>query len=293
MLVWIRKLVYAIFFVMVGVLLVVVTRLWWPLHNQAYDAMRSVYLWQTQSSIQKDKLYKSSHFVVAYPATDKAYAQMVSRDAEHIYGPVTSYMGYKPPAKTLIILEPNEAAIRKAFNWGQGEDAVGVYYQGVIRLLIPDAWIQGNFAVVQETFDASGPMAHEFTHLLLDYQTHGNFPHWYTEGLAQFEDERITGYEWIQSSNNLLTQPLYTISQLTGSFYHLANQALAYREALAMVTYLHTQYGQHTLQFLDHTLAQGYSFQKGLSHFGLTYASLYQKSMQWVKQHPLKWGALD
>jgi len=54
---------------------------------------------------------------------------------------------------------------------------MGVYWSGVIRILSPDEWLDEVPSRGREVlFSQQGPIAHEYIHLLVDYQTRGNYP---------------------------------------------------------------------------------------------------------------------
>ncbi len=65
----------------------------------------------------------------------------------------------------------------------------GSIWAGLIRVLSPRAWM-GDTPVSQQqqVFQSQGPVADEYTHLLVDYKTGGNYTLWLTEGLAQYAE---------------------------------------------------------------------------------------------------------
>ncbi len=113
-------------------------------------------------------------------------------------------------------------------------DVLGAYAGGVIWLLPPSAFLRAG-AGLAAAYDATGPVVHELTHLA-DNLTAGRLPPiWLDEGLAAYEDWRLTGYVWVQAHSGF-GGPTYNWQQLSGpGFYHLPDQALAFRQALAAV----------------------------------------------------------
>jgi hypothetical protein len=239
-----------------------------------------------------DRRLTSPHFVLLYPPGEGAQARLVLATAERDYPEVTRDLGYTPAGRALLVLDPTEAAMRLAFGWSPAEDALGAYYAGTVHILAPDQWLWGlRGRALARAFAEEGPVAHELTHLVLDEETAGNFPAWYTEGLAQYEERRLTGYEWVEPDNNLLTRPLYGPRELAGSFYSLPDQALAYREALSLVTYLARRYGGlAALRRLDAHLAWGEPFALALYDVtGRSFGELYRGWRAWVRAHPRPW----
>ncbi len=113
-----------------------------------------------------------------------------------------------------------------------GAAPLGYYQGGVIWLLDPGAFLPDGPGL-SEVYGRRGPVVHELTHEADAVVSGGTVPRWFDEGLAQYEDWRLTGYVWLQS-NDTFTQPPYTWRQLDGgAFGNLPNQALAYRQALA------------------------------------------------------------
>ncbi|MBC7325023.1 MAG: hypothetical protein H5T99_06890, partial [Moorella sp. (in: Bacteria)] len=164
-------------------------------HTLAYGLVRQMATgqaaWQTRNWLEAD----SAHFRLRYRPEDAALASLVLENAEDVYGPVAGLLAYEPAGKTLIILHPDRQSLARQFGWAASESAMGVYWGGVIRLLSPYDWIASRDPEeIAAVFTSSGPVAHEFTHLLVDARARGNYPRWLTEGIAQFVEKQLTGF---------------------------------------------------------------------------------------------------
>ncbi|NLB18697.1 MAG: hypothetical protein GX825_08225, partial [Syntrophomonadaceae bacterium] len=155
----------------------------------------------------------------------------------------------------LLVLYPDSETLARSFGWDKDERAMGVYYGGTIRLLNPDEWItEGD---KRRTFINEGPMAHEFAHLLVDYVTRGNYPRWYTEGVAQYVEKQITGFEFSRPLQyNLQSAGLYNFASLDKEFDQL-DQTVAYWECLQAVELIVEEYGEDRIFEILRLLGQG------------------------------------
>ncbi|MHB8946354.1 MAG: peptidase MA family metallohydrolase [Bacillota bacterium] len=256
-------------------------------YDQLRDRGKAVALARTRGFMKLE----SQHFTLEYEAPDAGVAPMVLRTAESFYGPVTRDLGYTPTGKVTLILYPDREELSNSFGWASAQDAMGVYYTGVIRVLSPRVWTGTDDPVKMERlFRKNGPIAHELTHYVLDYRTAGNYPRWFTEGLAQYEENRLTGFVWIEPES-AFDQNLYTLSDLTGRFDRLDNQALAYREAFSLVSFISERYGPSRLNAIVDDLASGTDFDHVLKqHLGLAGADLQKAWLTWVYDHPDRWN---
>lgn len=229
-----------------------------------------------------DKL-TSEHFYVKFRPEDRADAELVLETAELFYEPVTSDFGYTPRGRVPIILYSSKADLNRSFGWEAKESAIGVYYAGSIRVLTPRSWIcETGPGSVKETFISSGPMVHEFTHLMVDYLTGGNYPRWFTEGLAQYEEYKLTGFEFNEPAGSV-NQSLYSMRDIAENFDDLPNQSLAYREAFTAVRYIAGVYGEKTLYDLISSLGEGMEFEKAMQkHLKLDYPGLEKCWREWT-----------
>jgi hypothetical protein len=260
---------------------------YWP---QPRGAMYSIYREsgksKTLSALANYETKSSQHFVVYFTSSDENVAAMILETAESVYQPVVKQMGHEPGGKVPLVVYASRDDLRHAFGWGNSESAVGVYWAGTIRLLSPNVWIHDKRPPQQQQAYAKvNPIAHEFTHYLLDYMTNGNYPRWFTEGLAQWVEHRVTGYLWIEDSSKL-DQKLYTMDDLNSRFDSLPNQALAYRESYLIVDYIAQTQGDQGIADLVQKLQAGHSFTSSLQQVtGHSESALYDQWFQWVQQH--------
>ncbi|MDF2633911.1 MAG: hypothetical protein K0R78_785 [Pelosinus sp.] len=267
---------------LIGILLLVFmmpsrTRLWlYPLVRQAVQI-------KVNYETSHMAIYETEHFIVKYTPADADVVSMIGQAAEAAYQPVIETLQYAPPGKTLILIHPNKSELRQAFGWSGNESAMGVYWGGTIQLLSPHVWLNDGATV--EKFIHSGPMVHEYTHLVFDYITNGNYPRWFTEGLAQYVEYRVNHYEWITTSNTL-DGNMHSMVELDGQFDDLPNQSLAYRESLAAVRYIAEVYGEDKLLGVIMSLKTGNSLEKAISkNLGLDYTAFESAWQQWASMH--------
>lgn len=225
----------------------------------------------------------SEHFYVKFRPENRGDAVLVLETAEYFYRPVTEDFGYTPRARVPIILHSSKTELNKCFGWEAKESAIGVYYAGVIRALAPQSWIyEDGPDSIKEVFVNSGPMAHEFTHLMIDYLTGGNYPRWFTEGMAQYEEYKLTGFTFNDPAG-AVNHSLYSMKDIAGNFDDLPNQSLAYKEAFAAVRFIAGEYGEKTLHDLIRSLGTGMDFENAMQkHLKLDYAGLEKCRREWA-----------
>jgi hypothetical protein len=248
------------------------------------SAVRSLERYRTLTGLARFERRQSAHFDLYFNTADEAVADMVLQTAETVWDPVIQRMGRRPSGRVPLILYPSREELRQAFGWGQSESALGVYWQGTIRLLSPNVWLEGLEEESREkAFARLNPIAHEFTHYLLDELTAGNYPRWFTEALAQRVEAAVTGYVWLESSSRL-SQTLYSYEELVSHFHKLPNQSLAYREAYLFLDWLTKERGEPSLERLVHLLAKGDTFEGAFTQaFEAAPAERFQEWSTWVQ----------
>lgn len=246
-------------------------------YNVFREGLKQKALWTTRHM----ETLQGQHFIVRYTGNNRSDAELVLATAERFYAPVASKYGYSGKGKIPVIVYPSRSELNRNFGWPADESAMGVYWAGVIRVLSPDIWVgESNSALYKEAFETDGPMAHEFTHLVVDYITGGNYTRWLTEGLAQYEEYQLTGFEF-DETGALLGQTLYPLGEMDLNFDRLPNQALAYRQSYLAVRYIAEVYGEESLRSLLQLLAEGKKTDKAVtSLLGMdmpTFEAAYQK----------------
>lgn len=230
---------------------------------------------------------EGAHFIVRYQADDREIAPLVLETVEEAYGPVTKDFNFVPgDEKIPIIIYPTKEDLGRSFGWAANESAMGVYYSGAIRVLSPKEWVAArNEIIFKKTFRSSGPMAHEFTHLVVDYMTKGNYPRWLTEGLAQYEELKLTGFRFTEKDGTL-KQTLYDLKDMDRNFDNLPNQSLAYRQSLAAVYYIINNYGKDKLDEILKNLAKGKSLNQSFKLIlGVNLDKFNHDYKKWVKDN--------
>lgn len=244
------------------------------LHLQAAWVRRHYITWP---------VIESTYFHVRYREGDRAYAVLISDLAEQAAQEVRELL--PAPAslfKPWLVILPDRSYLQSAFGWEEKSGAVGVYLTNTIKILSPEDWTWVAEEDRLECFCREGPLVHEYTHFVLDLRTGGNYPTWFSEGLAQLLEYKINNYEWLEPSGSL-DNFLYSLRDLDRHFIALDNQPLAYRQSLSLVTYLESLEGMDGLNRLVDMLGQGTAFYRALEQiYGLDSESLEAAWQAWL-----------
>lgn len=227
---------------------------------------------------------EDKYLVIRYRG-DKEDAQLVQETTHLFFQYICDDFNFTPARKIPIMVYPSREELNASFGWSASENAMGVYWGGVIRVLAPRAWIaDGDPGAVRHIFQQSGPMAHEMTHLVLDYLARGNYPRWFTEGLAQYEEYKITGFI-LGSEAGIWEQGLYPLDKMDRGFDALPDQTLAYRQSLSALEYIVSVYGEDGLHRIINNLAQGINFHDAVTQaLGTTPQQLESQWHVWLSE---------
>lgn len=178
--------------------------------------------------------YKSTpHFKIIYlPQNEKDISQIADA-AEKTYEIVGKDFDFYPKDKTPIIVYKDNYTLQKAFCWPEDESTQGVYCNGIIYIQTPSAWIDSVSDDIENIFFTKGPLVHEYTHLVVDRKTSGNYSRWFTEGVAQLEEERVTGYT-LKEDFAIDEDTEYLTEEILYDFDQLEDVPKAYIQALNM-----------------------------------------------------------
>jgi hypothetical protein len=225
---------------------------------------------------------ETPRFHLRFTAADREEAEWVATEAERVAFLVEEHLLYRPSdAKPWLVIAPDQAAIRQAFGWGDGTAASGVYLVDTIIILSPQAFSEGYKARRRQLYACQGPLVHEITHYVVDARAGGNYPRWFSEGLAQLMEYRLLNYEWLEEGSSL-GSGVFSPDQLEQSFDTLDNQALAYRQALSLVTYLESLQGMGGINRLLDLLARGNTFYHAVQAvYGLDRNALHDSWENW------------
>ncbi|MEA1961522.1 MAG: peptidase MA family metallohydrolase [Bacillota bacterium] len=205
---------------------------------------------------------QTEHFQFKYLPIDSAYMPLVEESAEEAYQSVTEFMGREPKIKTAIVVFPDSSTLAKSFGWDKDEKAMGVYWGGTIRILSPREWLADSSD--KEQFIKEGPMVHEFAHLLVDDMTKGNYNRWWTEGIAQFVEKQITGFEFEEPFLGEKQKSYYSLQEL-GKNFDQVDQRIAYWQSLKLVEFLVSQYGEENIYSILQYLGTGNSMEQAVA----------------------------
>lgn len=221
-------------------------------------------------------------FVVLFRDGQKREAEMILAAAEGFYPALAEQFGLEIRGPVPVLLYDDRENLNKSFGWPADADTMGVYWAGSIRVLSPDAWIDPAERDYYRVFAELGPMPHEIAHLFVDHLSMGNCPRWFNEGVAQYQEYRLTGFHFGEAGRFPLDRA-FSPAELAG-FNTLEDQHLAYHQSFSIVAFLVETYGWPAVVSVLKKLGRGATLEEGLNEaLGIDLITLDGEWKRWVK----------
>ncbi len=221
--------------------------------------------WETgsapvQSAASVIRKIETAHFQVEAERVPEADLFMVCIAAERARQELTA-AGFPCRAEEKIPLTvfPDTESLARHFGWEKNEQAMGAYHAGELGVLAPSVWMEPEKSLPR--FEREGPLLHELTHLVVDEMMEGHYNRWWTEGIAQYMEKKLHGF---QMKTPAEIDRVYTLEELTRRFETL-EQRQAYYQALLAVEYLTEKYSESVLTAIMQEAAARKDFDKSLS----------------------------
>jgi len=208
---------------------------------------------------------ESEHFVLKYSKEDRDISAFVLDTAEKYCLAVREMMNYWPEQRGLIIIYHDQKDLNKSFGWAADKSTAGAYWAGSIRILSPHAWSgkEEDADSIRTAFLKQGPLSHELTHYIIDEMTGGNYSRWLSEGLAQYVEEKTTGFHLDEPPLKQQKNP-YPLALLEREYDKLPDQTLVYWQSLQVVRYLIDGYGMEQMHVMLALLGKGADMEEAL-----------------------------
>lgn len=225
------------------------------IRNSLYNFCVNAIKIKSLYSVKNYSTYETENFIIKYTPEDGDVVAIVANTIEKDFFQVKQRLNHRLHNKVQIIIYPDLEIMRNKLNLSQKDYPMGIYYGGILHILSPKVWINdSSMDTLSREFAANGPMVHELIHLIVDEKANGNFPLWFTEGIALYYEYRLTGYEWGKGLANI--QIPNTLSQLTHRF-ELLDQDLAYRKSFEIIKLIADRYGEQKILHLLDQLGKG------------------------------------
>ncbi len=274
----------------------------WGLEDKARDALdgawnldpfneRTKNTLDLLDSLQKFDRHETPNFVIRHEAkTDPGIGEFLAAFLDETYEAVTKDFGATPDAKTVIEVFPTQAAFAVRITGRPWIHTVGACTGRVIALASP-----------RRGDDRMGPfhlgrvLRHEFTHTVTLAATENRIPHWFTEGLAVYQEDAPRSFDWVELLAEAARRgELFTLESIDWGFIRPRrpqDRTLAYAQSEWMCEYIVERYGYEIIHAMLARFKSGGTqpevFRQllgiGLEEFDRDFAA-------WAKRQIAAWG---
>jgi len=234
---------------------------------------------------------ETAHFIVFYDSqTDPVIPEYFSDYLEHVQSQVCTAFKYTPAVKTYIEVFPTHEAFSVRTTGSTWLPTVGASTGRIIALVAPRP---GKNTL--GTFDWSRVLRHEYTHTVTLGATDNRIAHWFTEGLAVYEEQSPVPWDWVPMLYDAVSRKqFFPLDKLTWAFVRPKrpiDRQLAYAESFWICKYVEQTYGHDAilkmLELMRHADRQEDVFPKVT---GKSIPQFMTEFQTWAEQQVATWG---
>lgn len=274
----------------------------WGLEDKARDALDAAWAMDAYNERTKNTLelleqlekftrVTTEHFEVAYDeARDPGLGAYVASYLEDIYDEVTGDYATELDHKTVIELFPTHRAFGVRITGKPWIHTVGACTGRVIAMETP-----------RESIDLMGPynlmhvLKHEFTHTVTLAATKNRIPHWFTEGLAVYQEDTPRSFDWAQLLvSGAQRDELFTLASIDWGFMRPkrpTDRSMAYAQSEWMVEFIVGQWGYDVIGRMLTRYREGEKQPEVIqAELGLTPEAFDKAFHAWARGQILSWG---
>lgn len=234
--------------------------------------------------------HETDNFLIRYDGSaDPGIGPYIGQYLEDLYEEVTA--DYETPLKhkTEIEIFPTQRAFAVRITGQPWIHTVGACTGRVIAMASPRESPQ-----LMGSYNLASVLRHEFTHTVTLAATRNRIPHWFTEGLAVYQEDSTRRFEWCELLADAIRHDrLFTIESIDWGFIRPkrpTDRQMAYAQSEWMVEYIVARFGYGTI----HDLLNGYDQ-------GQTQTELFQEILnisldefdrafaQWAREQARQW----
>ncbi len=263
--------------------------------NDAHDVdpynLRTTNYLRLLEDLAKFTRKETDHFIVMYDGkADPVIPEYFGEYLESIHDEVSREYSATPPRKTMIEVFPTHDAFSVRTTGSPWIGTVGASTGRVIALVSPRTGEN-----TMGAFNWAQVLRHEYTHTVTLAATDNRIAHWFTEGLAVYQEHSPLRWEWIPMLYGAVTKDqLFTLDNLTWGFIRPRrpiDRQLAYAQSFWICEYIEEKYGHDSILKMLTSMHNGKTQEQAFSDaLGKTQDEFSSEFFAWTKAQVAGWG---
>lgn len=274
----------------------------WGPEDKARDALdaawaldpynqRTKFTLELLDSLHKFARHETEHFIIRFdPEKDPGLGPHVADYLESIYDAVTSDFETPLKDKTIIEFFPTSRSFAVRITGRPWIHTVGASTGQVIALAAPR-----ESADLMGRYNLARVLKHEFTHTVTLAATDNRIPHWFTEGLAVYQEDSPRTYDWCQMLADAIRRDrLFTLESIDWGFMRPkrpSDRQMAYAQSEWMVEFIVEKFGYDAISRLIKLYREGKTQPQAIDEIlNLKIDDFDRQFAAWAKQDIAKWN---
>ncbi len=241
--------------------------------------------------LHKFAKHETDHFIIKYDAEkDPGLGEYVADYLESIYSAVTGDFATPLDEKTTIEFFPTHKAFAVRITGKPWIFTVGASTGSVIALTAPRDSVQ-----TMGQYNLARVLKHEFTHTVTLAATQNRIPHWFTEGLAVYQEDSPRSFDWAELLTEAMRRDqLFTLESVDWGFIRpkrASDRQMAYAQSEWMVEFIIDRFGYDAIQKMLKRYHDGATQAQALRELFHMELSDFDKAFAaWSRAEVNKWG---